>query len=227
MPPKCENKDCKTTACFNFKGEPKGRFCKTHILDITMVNVVDKLCNFPDCEKRAIFGLVEGKTAKPVMCIKHKTDGMINVKGKRCYETGCFNIPIYNFEGEKLGKWCILHKPENCLNVVSPKCVYEGCKTSAHFNFPGETVGIYCSKHFQTGMNDIKHNRCDYNGEEGCNKSPSFKFENERQCRRCKEHIILGMINGKHRKCVDEGCNKVPSFGNKGGFNHFDDSEIT
>ena len=213
--PKCQFENCSSNAYFNFRGEPKGRFCKSHITDNTMVNVVDKLCETEGCNKRALFGvIIDGKPTKPTLCNLHKLPNYVNVKAKRCAEPGCFTIPIYNMEGEKLGKWCIEHKPENTVNVINVKCIHEGCKTTAHFNFAGETVGLYCSKHVQTGMEDIKHHRCDYGGEGGCNKAPSFKFENETKCRRCREHILEGMTDGKHRKCIEEGCDKVPSFGN-------------
>lgn len=203
--PKCH---CGITACFGLKGQVAS-CCATHRL-LGMVNVVDALCS--ECDKRAMYN-IPGKTGG-VRCIVHKTDGMVNVKGKRCafvYDNGfpCYTAPIYNSDGELKGKFCILHKEDGMVNVTGKRCERMECKYIAQYNVDGEMKGKYCSIHKEEGMVDIKHKRCEM---EGCLNAPSYKFETDTSCRFCARHKLEGMTNGKHVFCIYDGCNKIAGY---------------
>jgi hypothetical protein len=196
-------------AFFNLPGEKKARFCGSHKTE-GMVNVVNKVCENPECAgKRATFNIVG---EKPRFCGEHALPGMINLSAKRCKGSNgvkCYTIPIYNRPGEKKGEYCIEHKLEGMVNVTGNRCEVLGCNVIAQFNAEGETVGKFCSKHREDGMIDVKHSHCEY---EGCSVSPSYRFLEDTHCRFCAEHKLEGMYNGKHKKCAEEGCGKTPSF---------------
>jgi len=203
--PKCH---CGVTACFGLKGETAS-CCATH-RSTGMVNVVDVLCS--ECDKRAMYN-IPGKTGG-IRCIDHKTDGMVNVKGKRCafvYDNKlpCYTTPIYNRDGELKGKFCIVHKEDGMVNVTGKRCERDGCKCIAQYNVDGEMKGKYCSTHKEEGMVDIKHKKCEM---EGCLNAPSYKFETDTSCRFCATHRLEGMTNGKHVYCVFDGCNKFAGY---------------
>jgi hypothetical protein len=206
--PKCI--ECEKSAYFNITGQ-KAQYCASH-KSADMINVIDKLCIYESCSKRAMFNTPE-HTA-PLYCLTHKLDGMVNLKSKRCAHLGCFISPIYNLIGESKGLYCIEHKTEEMVNVLSSRCISEeGCCKIAQFNSVGETKGLYCAEHKLTDMIDIKHKRCE---EPGCTKSPSYKLETDTQPRFCAEHRKEDMIDGKHKKCKFSGCNKTASYNNEG-----------
>jgi hypothetical protein len=203
--PKCS---CGVTACFGLKGQVAS-CCATHRLE-GMINVVDVLCS--DCDKRAMYN-IPGKTGG-ILCIDHKTDGMVNVKGKRCtfvYDNKlpCYTTPIYNTDGELRGKFCIVHKEDGMVNVTGKRCERDGCKCIAQYNVDGEIKGKYCSTHKDEGMVDVKHKTCEM---EGCRNQPSYKFETDTSCRFCATHRLEGMTNGKHVYCVFDGCNTFAGY---------------
>lgn len=205
--PKCTF--CKKSAYFNIFGN-KAQYCGDHKTP-EMVNVVDKLCETPECISRALFHFPGNTAGKS--CSNHKEEGMVNLKSKRCAEPGCYVSPIYHFAGENKGKYCIEHKHDGMVNVTGKRCEKEGCNINAQFNLPGKKKGKYCSQHKEEGMVDVKHKRCEFGG---CNKLPSFKFETDTQPRFCFDHKWEGMINGKRRICKFKGCKKTPSYNYEG-----------
>jgi hypothetical protein len=54
------------------------------------------MCIHINCKKQSIYNL-EGET-KGLYCFRHKKEGMIDVKNKKCNEEGCKTRPNYNLE---------------------------------------------------------------------------------------------------------------------------------
>ena len=57
----------------------------------------------------------------------HKTEGMADVKSKRCEEEGCASHPVFNVDGAATGRFCKVHKTEGMVDVKSKRCEEEGC----------------------------------------------------------------------------------------------------
>ena len=47
---------------------------------------------------------------------------MIDVKSKKCNEPNCETRPVFNYKGNKDGKYCVAHKKEGMINVKDKKC---------------------------------------------------------------------------------------------------------
>jgi hypothetical protein len=69
-----------------------------------MVNVKDKKCNNPDCNKIPSYNYINEK--KSLYCKDHKLDNMIDVKSKKCNSPDCNKQSSYNYINEK--KVCIV-----------------------------------------------------------------------------------------------------------------------
>ena len=71
----CKEPECLKTASFNFKGLKRGEFCSDH-KQPEMVNV-HRSCLDDDCTKAPSFNITG---LKPIVCKKHKTSDMVNVR---------------------------------------------------------------------------------------------------------------------------------------------------
>lgn len=65
-----------------------------------MINVVQKLCQAPNCNKTASCNIKD--ILEPIFCADHRTENMINVVHKLCQESGCNKLPIYNVPDKKV-----------------------------------------------------------------------------------------------------------------------------
>jgi hypothetical protein len=73
---KCEyGNGCTVQPSFNYPGEMGGMFCGCHRLE-GMVNVVNKMCEFPGCHKRPSLNYPGVRPA--IRCGEHKLPGMTN-----------------------------------------------------------------------------------------------------------------------------------------------------
>jgi hypothetical protein len=83
-----------------------------------MVDVCNPKCS--ECNKTASYNVAGMK--KGIYCNEHKLEGMINVRDKKCKETGCNMIPTFNFIIEEI-KYCNDHCPDSNL-VKKRQCKY-------------------------------------------------------------------------------------------------------
>jgi hypothetical protein len=115
---------------------------------------------------------------------------------------------IFNYEGEKQGKFCKTHKKLNMFDVINPKCIV--CKNKQPcFNHEGEIKATHCKDCTEVGMVDIIHQKCIV-----CKKNrPSFNYKGEIKATHCKDCSEKNMIDIIHQKCIV--CNKKNSC-----FNH-------
>jgi len=132
---------------------------------------------------------------------------MVRVGRRICEQNGCGVTAIFNYRGEKLGRFCATHALENMFDIKNKRCEYEGCPHQPSYNYDTEKRAIFCSEHRLEGMVDIKSKRCEHFP---CRKGPVFNYPDENQGRFCKKHALENMVDVKNQKC--EKCNQQPSF---------------
>ena len=52
-----------------------------------------------------------------MFCSQHKSEGMVDIKHKRCAQEGCNKRPSFNYTGEMRALFCGPHKLEGMVNV--------------------------------------------------------------------------------------------------------------
>ena len=91
-------------------------------------------------------------------------------------------------------------------------CLHEGCgKKNPNFDLIGG-IGIYCKTHMTSGMVDVKHKPCEY---EGCKTRRSYGLPGESAIT-CAKHKKPDMINLVVAHCEEKDCFKSVRFGEIG-----------
>jgi hypothetical protein len=169
------------------------------------------MCQTEGCKTHPVYNF-EGET-KGLYCVRHKKDGMIDVKHKMCTHEGCKTRSHFNFEGETKPLYCVRHKKDGMIDVKSKRCRKEGCKTRPSCNFDGETKGLYCALHKKDGMVNVISKRCVH---EGCKKIPSYNVYGETKGLYCARHKKDGMVDVRSKICIHEGCKTQPAYNFEG-----------
>jgi hypothetical protein len=172
-----------------------------------MVDVKNKKCIHPNCNKHPIYNYQNKKVAK--YCGIHKLVDMVNVKNKTCVQENCKTQPNYNYQDEKVAKYCSKHKLKNMVNVVSKTCIHPNCKTIPCFNYQDEKVRKYCSEHKLENMVDIVHKTCIH---PNCKTQPNYNYQDEKVAKYCSEHKLENMINVIHKTCIHLNCKTQPNY---------------
>lgn len=197
---------CSIRAYFNYPGEAKGIYCKTHAKP-GMVDVKNKLCQYPDCRVRATFA--NPGEIKPRFCRKHSPSNATKPNDRVCEYDGCNLRPSYNFEGETIPRFCYSHRThQSMVNIIKKRC--SQCNRIPKYNYPGKTEGIFCSHHATTGMCNVVDRTCEY---PGCYIYPVFNFPGEKKGLRCNKHKLNGMVNYRIKLCSFVGCKAKPKYG--------------
>ena len=194
-------KTCSINACFNFKDQTFGIYCKTHS-EPGMINVKDPKCI--KCKKTQPVFNKPGET-KALYCKDCSEPGMINVISRMCII--CNNTrPGYNKPGETKALYCKNCSEPGMINVNSRMCII--CKkTQPGYNKPGETKALYCKNCSEPDMIDIIHPKCIK-----CKKRASYGIP----CNipnRCAVHKEEGMIINPRGRCRNKNCNEVATYG--------------
>jgi hypothetical protein len=146
-------------SCWNFP-HLKPRFCNKHAdKQNGMIDVKNKKCiginGFP-CKKRNSFGFPGGEALYCGPCGKKISPLIKQIYKIYCKHIDCKRAPVFNYEGEKQGKFCFKHKDETMINVKGKRCPIEGCKSiNPNYDFP-DGNGTFCYKHYEKGMVNIK-----------------------------------------------------------------------
>jgi hypothetical protein len=146
-------------SCWNFPNL-KPRFCNEHAdKENGMIDVKNKKCigvNGSVCKKRNSFGFPGGEALYCGPCGKQISPLIQQIYKKYCNHLDCKHAPVFNYEGEKKGKYCFKHKDETMINVKGKRCSIKGCKSiNPNYDFPGGN-GTFCYKHYEKGMINIK-----------------------------------------------------------------------
>ena len=212
----CQNKDCKTRAIFNNKGQNQGKFCSKHKLP-KMIDVIHKKCIFDGCNKQPTFNKKGGK--KALFCFYHKEDKMISVRNlnKICVFSGCTTRASFNYDGETKGICCSKHKAHEMVNVIDKKCIYKGCNKRPSFNKKGKTAAIYCFYHKEDKMISVRNlNKiCVFSG---CTTRASFNNNGETRAMYCSVHKKNNMHNVLEKRiCSNIDCKKRGNYKDDNG----------
>jgi hypothetical protein len=186
----------KSQPSFGIKGKRATHCAKcAKTCNVKLYDLISALCNFDGCEKNATQGFLGDKNTR---CKKHREDGMVDVKNKKCEL--CKKQATFGIEKPT---HCKLHKTDdmNDLRHDSERCSgYDDgyvCSKRATFGFDR---AVKCKYHMEEGMKDLVSKMCIV-----CNeKQPNFNFKNEPAlyCNMCKKDK---MIDVSHPQCVS--CN--------------------
>lgn len=164
-----------------------------------MSNINQNTCEFKDCSIKPVFGYLDQSATR---CKLHLLAGMVNLNYNYCENKGCTKRTSYGFPGQKASV-CAKHKEPGMKPRHSRSCIETNCTIqNPCFNFSGLKPGIYCSTHKQTGMVDVQHLPCEY---QGCSKQPSYDIRGGKG-RFCAEHKLPDMIDIKNPFCEYTGC---------------------
>jgi hypothetical protein len=164
-------------------------------------------CIFKDCYKRPNFNLPEQK--KPLYCLEHKKENMIDITSKRCIHNDCMKRPTFNSPDQIIPLYCFKHKKENMINVINKRCIHDGCIKIPNFNLPNETKALYCYEHKMKNMINIISKKCIHTN---CIKQAYYNLQNETRALYCSAHKKENMILIRKKKCIYKGCLKIPIF---------------
>jgi nitrite reductase/ring-hydroxylating ferredoxin subunit len=165
------------------------------------------MCQTEGCKTLPSYN-VDGET-KPLYCLLHREDDMVNVINKKCAHEGCKTRPSYNVDGETKGLYCVLHREDGMVDVVSRKCAHEDCEKQPSYNVDGETKRLYCLIHKKDGMVNVINKKCAH---EGCKTRSSYNVDGETKPLYCLLHRKDGMVDVISKRCAHEGCKTQPSY---------------
>ena len=168
-----------------------------------------KICENPNCRKRASFGLIVGK---PLFCKEHKTALMVGVRRQyrgKCEE--CNTVPVFGIEGGKRTH-CAKHKTPDMIDLMSKTCEHDGCNTIPVFGIKGGQP-THCAKHKTPDMINLTKKTCEH---DGCGTRPSFGIKGG-QPTHCAKHKTPDMIN-LTKTCKSEWCTYTVSDNKYDGF---------
>jgi hypothetical protein len=123
---------------------------------------------------------------------------------------------IFNFLGEKKGRFCSVHKHSNMVNVVNKHCEFDGCiGKRAMYNFFGEKPK-YCSLHYSNGMINLCGKKCKGSNGLKCYSIPIYNYIGETIGLYCVEHKLDNMVNITGKRCENNGCNVIAQYNYEG-----------
>jgi hypothetical protein len=200
----------------------KKQYCKDCYKSVpNTCNLTKKICKYEECLSEPNFNFHDVKGG--VYCAKHKLDGMIDVKHKKCeyqndtdFKDGCKLLPSYGIRGQK-AKYCLAHSKlfENMVIISNRLCKFkdeteELCTSRASYNIEGKKTGMYCKQHKTEGM--IYVLKVDFCEEADCKTRPSFNFIDQDKPIYCNKHKKENMINIKDNRCITDNCLTIASY---------------
>ncbi len=211
---RCAHDRCTTQPRFNAPGLKTGLYCKAHVLNKEMVDVLSKRCAHDGC------GIIDPAFNEPglktgLYCKAHVLNKeMVNVTSKRCAHDGCTTQPRFNAPGLKTGLYCKVHVlNKEMVDVVNKRCAHDGCGiVNPRFNAPGLKTGLYCKAHvLNKEMVNVTSKRCAH---DGCGIiDPAFNAPGLKTGLYCKAHVLdKEMVDVKSKRCAHDGCGIVPKF---------------
>lgn len=97
------------------------------------------------CDRSAVYNLPGSH--KPDYCSDHKTNGMLNVKTRRCEVEGCTSQPKLRVSGATGPPTrCVKHRTPLTENISRMSCGIEGCAKRRFYGVPGERP-LTCARH--------------------------------------------------------------------------------
>ncbi len=230
----CTFENCNKIAIFNDPGTKKGIFCKAH-KNHKMINVRDKRCEMPDCQKVASYGLCNIDNFAPlskslIYCYKHKLPEHINLRSRTCLQKGCTKQPSFGIDytllklngeeapyydgGKRRALYCFEHKSSYHVNVNHKMCKYKECMRQPSYGLVGTKIALYCSKHKTSEHVNLNNTTCAF---VGCNRNAYYgdkETGKKTNIMFCFEHKQEKHINLKIKNCIIENCQSLARYGN-------------
>ncbi len=116
----CEVDSCKTRASFGFYGQER---CAKHKEEGMALSFKSLICREIDCNKVCSYGFIG---ERPVKCMEHREDNMINVISSRCSEDKCDTIASFGYKENRTREKCARHSLEDIIDLTLRFC--ELCK---------------------------------------------------------------------------------------------------
>lgn len=108
-----------------------------------------KYCQIGGCKKKATYNL-RGLT--PILCRKHKMEGMHDLISNICSFDGCSITASFNYMGFKKPRFCRKHKLDGMMDVKHPQCQYYLCLNRAYFGYKSLRRAQFCKNHMKKEM---------------------------------------------------------------------------
>ncbi len=112
----CEVDSCKTRACYGFYGQER---CAKHKEEGMVFSFQSQICREEYCNNFCAFGFIG---ERPVKCLEHKEDDMINVKNNRCSEDNCDTLASFGYKENRIRERCLIHKLEDMISLSIQYC---------------------------------------------------------------------------------------------------------
>jgi hypothetical protein len=206
----CVHPECKRRGNYIKAEVPKEFYCFEHRTD-TMIRVY-RNCLTDGCHLSAIYGHPEER--KPISCVSHSTEGMVNLFARKCAYEICNKIPSYGLPNTRKRIFCAEHAPDGYIQLNTRKCIIDNCQMIASYKEGLRKKLTHCSQHAPEGF--IRH-KSTYCAQEGCRKGKLFGYAHDKKTLYCGDHAKEGMVNLYHKDCLVSGCLKTPSFGYPNG----------
>lgn len=159
---KCSYHTCLKSALYKNPLDKKESWCSEHKKDNSIRVSHSKKCEIENCSTIPSFNYPNKTT--PIRCLKHKEEGMVNIKlnNMKCNFTGCTKNAIYKSESSNK-KWCKIHKENESVVIgCTAMCKFKECLAYPSFGYPDTKILLRCYKHREEGMVDIKHKKCNF-----------------------------------------------------------------
>lgn len=164
----CIIDNCEKLASYNYKGNKRPEYCGEHADKTKMANVKNRICQYEDCIKRALFGqeggvamycgehrdgpvknevnvtmAKEGPVKKETMAKEGPVQPNKDIVNKKCEVEGCNGHRLFGFHQNT---HCAKHKKEGMIRTPNTVCKNEDCKERAIYGIIGGKP-MYCEEH--------------------------------------------------------------------------------
>lgn len=112
----CEVDGCKTRASFGFYRQER---CAKHKEEGMLFRFYSQICREEDCNKVCSYGFIG---ERPVKCMEHREDNMINVISSRCSEDKCDTIASFGYEENRTREKCARHSLKDMIDLTLRFC---------------------------------------------------------------------------------------------------------
>jgi very-short-patch-repair endonuclease len=225
----CAHDGCKKRPNFGAPGDKLPTYCHEHRLK-GMEALDTRRCDHPGCRHRARYAEVvvakgtnkkaPNRKTRPVRCLLHKTDAMVNVTRQGClHPSGCNKYPCYGHAGDKRPTYCFDHKLDGMTNVKQKRCKGPMCDAYAY----SPLNKGYCARCFMYLYPDAVRSK-KYRTKESAvatflaDAFQGLAFERDRVvsggCSRYRPdlmcdlmtHVVIVEIDEHQHECYDQEC---------------------
>lgn len=115
---KTEDKLCGKIATFAYPEEKRPRRC-ADCMEPGMLDVKNKLCEWPGCRTHANYGFRDVLGTR--FCSRHKEIGMVGKHSKLCHVADCSHTAVYGYENDKVRRSCVFHRESGMQFLIDAR----------------------------------------------------------------------------------------------------------